>query len=96
MPEGEELVVQSVQPPPQAVVLDSQQILVDGIDRTQRRSEFKRQVSALAAKCIESYRKRFFPNPNDYTNFLRKVINFFITSREEMYNILGCFAGLDP
>ena len=54
----------------------------------QRRAEFKRQVSALVAKCIESYRKRFFPNPNDYSGFLRKVKNFIFIIKDFISFIL--------
>lgn len=87
LPQGEELIMQPApQQAAQPLVQDPRIIAHQNqqqqqqqhtttivCDTLQRRTEFKRQVSALVAKCIEAYRKRFFPNTNDYTNFLRKV-----------------------
>jgi hypothetical protein len=51
LPEGEELIdLNAVAPSNEATFLNS-------LVMQHRRAEFKRQVSALVAKCIESYRK---------------------------------------
>jgi hypothetical protein len=69
LPEGEELIFQpSIPPAGQTIQMPDMEK-----ERQKRRAEFKRQVSSLAGKCIESYRKRFFSSSNEYAGFLRKV-----------------------
>uniref|UniRef100_A0A915LCG5 Histone-lysine N-methyltransferase n=1 Tax=Meloidogyne javanica TaxID=6303 RepID=A0A915LCG5_MELJA len=76
LPPGEELIDLN------AVVVNNEDSLQNPLLLQQRRAEFKRQVSALVAKCIEAYRKRFFPNPNEYSGFLRKITHKVLDSQE--------------
>ncbi|CAK5091856.1 unnamed protein product [Meloidogyne enterolobii] len=76
LPPGEELIDLN------AVVANNEDSLQNPLLLQHRRAEFKRQVSALVAKCIEAYRKRFFPNPNEYSGFLRKITHKVLDSQE--------------
>lgn len=44
-----------------------------GIQRTERRAEFKLNVSNFAAKRMEPHRKQLFSNNDNFCKFLRKV-----------------------
>lgn len=63
--------------PVMTTMMTSSSFVEDAGDRLVRRADFKRHVSALVAKCIEPYRKRFFPTGTEYASFLRKVCLFF-------------------
>ena len=77
LPDGEEI---AAGPSSTSVTVEpSKSIKVEGTGTAmERRAEFKRRVSDLAAKLIEAYRKRFFSSNNEYVHFIRKVSLFQI------------------
>jgi len=52
----------------------------------ERRAEFKKRVSDLAAKLIEAYRKRFFPSNNEYVHFIRKITHIVLDNQDKAGN----------
>ena len=78
LPPGEELIDLN------AVVVNNEDSLQNPLLLQQRRAEFKRQVSALVAKCIEAYRKVFI------RWFEYIIFNFSVSSPIQTSIVASC------
>ncbi|KAL3124128.1 hypothetical protein niasHT_004717 [Heterodera trifolii] len=87
LPEGEELLVIDKSNVGAGAMATSPNAELMGIERQVRRAEFKRHVSALVAKCIDPYRRRFFHANGEYANFLRKITHKVLDNQPKSGNV---------